>query len=322
MKKILLFVFLFAAAVAQSQSNIELHLSPRLGTKTFALGAVVSAGNYEYKITRLEYYISGIEITHDGGEKTAMTDLYLLVRPAVDSMYDLGSHPHITKVEGIKFSVGVDQAKNHLDPAGYPASHPLAPQNPAMQWGWSAGYRFVAIEGVAGNNFVNTFEVHALGDANYKSLNLATEAENHADGNKTIHLVADYSQVIKSLNVSGGLVVHGSSGAAVTLLNNMAKAVFSAESSVMTIDPMFTGRFLVSPNPATNGQAMVSMNLPAGFDYRLTVTDLAGRVLQNQEIATETQSFSLKNNLNAGAYLVHLWQNERPVAVEKLFINP
>ena len=60
-----------------------------------------------------------------------MTDMYLLVRPAVDSMYDLGSHPDITNVESITFSVGVDQAHNHLDPASYPASHPLAPQNVA-----------------------------------------------------------------------------------------------------------------------------------------------------------------------------------------------
>ena len=322
MKKLLLSCLAFFAlwSVAQAQSNLELHLSPRLGNAPFALNTPVSAGSYDYKITRLEYYISEIKITHDGGQESAMTDMYLLVRPAVDSMYDLGSHPDITNVESITFSVGVDQAHNHLDPASYPASHPLAPQNPAMQWGWSAGYRFVAIEGVAGNNFANIFEIHALGDANYKTVTLSTAAETHPNGDKTIHLVADYAQVLNTINVSAGLIVHGSSGKAVTLMNNMKNVVFTAETSA-TLDPAFEGAFSVSPNPAVSGKAVTAMTLPAGFDYRISLTDLAGRVVLNQPIAAGSQSFAFDQALNAGVYFVHLWQNERPVVVEKLVVT-
>ncbi len=323
MKKLLLSCLAFLAvwSVAQAQNNLELHLSPRLGNAPFALNTPVSAGSYDYKITRLEYYISEIKITHDGGQESAMTDMYLLVRPAVDSMYDLGSHPDITNVESITFSVGVDQAHNHLDPASYPANHPLAPQNPAMQWGWSAGYRFVAIEGKAGTNFANDFEIHALGDANYKTLTLPTTAETHPNGDKTIHLIADYSQVLNSINVSAGLIVHGSTGKAVTLMNNMKNVVFSADAVSMTIDPAFEGAFSVSPNPAVSGKVVASMTLPAGFDYRISLTDLAGRVVLNQPIAAGDQSFAFDQALNAGMYFVHLWQNTRPVVVEKLVVT-
>lgn len=323
MKKLLLSVLsLFALlSVVQAQNKVTLHLSPRLGAAPFALNTPVSAGSYEYKITRLEYYISEIKITHDGGQVTPMTDMYLLVRPAIDSMYDLGTHPDITNVENITFSVGVDQAHNHLDPAAYPANHPLAPQNPAMQWGWSAGYRFVAIEGKAGANFANDYEIHALGDANYKTLTLNTVAENQSNGDKTIHLVADYAQVLNSINVSAGLIVHGSTGKAVTLMNNMKNVVFSAETATMTIDPSFEGTFSVSPNPSATGRVIATMTLPAGFDYRITLTDLAGRVVLNQPLAAANSSFVFENNFNEGVYLVHLWQNERPVAVEKLVIT-
>ncbi len=323
MKKLLLSVLsLFALlSVVQAQNKVTLHLSPRLGAAPFALNTPVSAGSYEYKITRLEYYISEIKITHDGGQVTPMTDMYLLVRPAIDSMYDLGTHPDITNVESITFSVGVDQAHNHLDPAAYPANHPLAPQNPAMQWGWSAGYRFVAIEGKAGTNFANDYEIHALGDANYKTLTLNTVAENQSNGDKTIHLVADYAQVLNSINVSAGLIVHGSTGKAVTLMNNMKNVVFSAETATMTIDPSFEGTFSVSPNPSATGRVIATMTLPAGFDYRITLTDLAGRVVLNQPLAAANSSFVFENNFNEGVYLVHLWQNERPVAVEKLVIT-
>jgi len=321
MKKLLLpaFALLFVLA-AQAQNNIELHLSPRLGTSAFGLNIPVSAGTYNYKITRLEYYISEIKITHDGGQEKALTDLYLLVRPKLDSMYDLGSHPDITNVESITFSVGVDQAHNHLDPATYPANHPLAPQNPEMQWGWAAGYRFVAIEGKAGTNYANTFQIHALGDANYKTLTLSTIAENHPNGDKTIHLIADYAKVISGINVSGGLIVHGSNGAAVTLLNNMKDLVFTAETSAVT-DPAFEGNFVVSPNPAAAGQARATMTLPAGSDYRITLCDLTGRVVLNQAISADRQSFTIGESLSTGVYFVQLWQNERPVVAEKLVIT-
>ena len=56
MKKLLLSVLsLFALlSVLQAQNNVTLHLSPRLGATPFALNTPVSAGSYEYKITRLE----------------------------------------------------------------------------------------------------------------------------------------------------------------------------------------------------------------------------------------------------------------------------
>ncbi|MBL7781079.1 MAG: hypothetical protein JNM22_07670, partial [Saprospiraceae bacterium] len=92
MNKLLLScLFIFHSLwAARAQNNLELHISPRLGTASFALNTPVSAGSYDYKITRLEYYISKIKVVHDGGQETPMTDMYLLVRPAVDSMYDLG----------------------------------------------------------------------------------------------------------------------------------------------------------------------------------------------------------------------------------------
>lgn len=320
MKQLLLSSFvLLVAWSAQSQSNLELHLASYLDTAPFALNTEVSAGNYSYKITRLEYYISEIKITHDGGVVTPITDLYLLVRPAVDSMYDLGSHPEINQVESITFSVGVDQPHNHLDPASYPANHPLAPQNPAMQWGWSAGYRFVAIEGVAGTNFANLFEIHALGDANYKTQTIVTGAEIHPNGDKTIHLNADYSKVIKNINVSGGLIVHGTSGAAVTVLNNMKNLVFSAETSAV-IDPAFEGDFQVSPNPAPAGQLRVGLRLPAGASYRITLSDLTGRVWYDQPVDSDRSSLLLDQQLGNGVYYVQLWQNGRSVASEKLIV--
>ena len=320
MKKLLLSAFLFSVLIpVDAQNNVALLLSQRLGSAPFTLGSPVSAGNYEYKINRLEYYISEIKITHDGGQVTPVADMHLLVRPAADSLYDLGVFPGITTVEGIAFSIGVDEPSNHADPASFPANNPLSPQNPSMHWGWAAGYRFVAMEGVAGNNFANIFEIHALGDVNYKTVALSTLAEN-APGGKVIHLTADYTQVLNSINVAGGLIVHGESGKAVTLMNNMKNLVFSAATSA-TIAPDFKGSFVLSPNPSASGTTVATMALPAGFEYRVTVTDLTGRVLFNKTTDAANTLFAFDHVLNSGVYFLHLWQNERPVAVEKLMVT-
>ncbi len=320
MKKILLSaLFLTAAWSLSAQNHLRLQLAPRLGTAAFQLDAPISAGNYTYTITRLEYYMSGISITHDGGQVTPLSDIHLLVRPVLDSLYDLGAQPGINQVEGITFYIGVDQAYNHLDPSNYPPEHPLAPQDPAMHWGWSAGYRFLAIEGQAGSNLANMYQIHALGDANYKSITLSTQTEATLDGH-TIHLIADYAKVLTNIDVSGGLIEHSTSGPVVTLIKNM-NLVFSAQTSG-TIDPAFKGSLTLSPNPAPAGQTVVTMDLPAGADYRLTVTDLLGRVVQTQQLSAGRQHFAITNDLQTGTYFVQLWQDGRPVCTEKLIVAP
>ncbi|MBL7807902.1 MAG: T9SS type A sorting domain-containing protein [Saprospiraceae bacterium] len=324
MKKGFLLSILLASAFAViAQNEVMLHLAPRLGTAVFSLNQTIDhpGGTYQMKYTRFEFYISEIKITHDGGQVTPCTDLTLLVRPALDSMYSLGQLPGISNVEAITFSVGVPQALNHADPSLQPAGSPLAPQNPEMHWGWSAGYRFAAIEGYAGTNLSQNFQIHSLGDANYKTQTIATDAEQVSPNMKMIHLIADYSQAVKSINISGGLVVHGTTGAAVTLLNNFKNVVFKADASSAVVDPTFGGAFSVAPNPVRNAAPQVSFSLPTGNDYALTVTDLTGKVIARRTLATgENQSILLDKMPTAGLYFVHLWQNSLPVVVEKLVV--
>lgn len=324
MKNICLLLLLAASfSAASAQNEIMLHLAPRLGNKVFTLGLVVDhpGGTYQMKYTRFEYYISEIKITHDGGQIEPCTGTTLLVRPALDSMYSLGQMPGITNVEAITFSIGVPQALNHLDPASYPPGDPLAPQNPAMQWGWTAGYRFCAIEGDAGTNLAQHFEIHSLGDANYKTQTIMTDAEQVSPDMKMIHIIADYQQAVKSVNISTGPIVHGTTGMAVTVLNNFNTVVFKAETSSGVIAPTFEGAFSVAPNPVRDAAPMVNFSLMAGNDYMLTVTDLMGKTVARQTLAAgENQSLVLEKMPSTGLFFIHLWQNGSPVAVEKLVV--
>ncbi|MEO6189806.1 MAG: MbnP family protein [Saprospiraceae bacterium] len=324
MKKTLLYLsFIMISQLLCAQSEIILHIAPRLGSDLFGLNKSTNAVGftYPYKITRLDYYISEIKITHDGGQVTPVDGLFLLVRPVVDSMYTLGILADINKVENIIFSVGVDPQHNHLDPATYGPTHPLAPKNPEMQWGWSAGYRFVAIEGNAGKTFNQHFEVHAIGDANYKTVTINTEAEEISPNLKMIHLNADYSQILKSINVSSGLILHGSSGAAVTLLNNMNKLVFTAEGVTATLDPAFKGSVSIAPNPTSFDNVHIDFNLEKGNQYAVEVYNSIGNRIIYKSILSGNSNLTLNQLDKSGLYFVRLLQNNRAVFVDKLIIS-
>ena len=70
-----------------------------------------------------------------------------------------------------------------------------------MHWGWSSGYRFVALEGKSGTTSANqNLELHGLEDVNYFHLTITT-AGTTSGSDKVIELNADYIQALKNINI-------------------------------------------------------------------------------------------------------------------------
>ena len=150
------------ASVLYAQTPVELQIRHKLGSSDFAFSSATTnnLGN-NFNVTRLEYYLSKISIKHDGGTVTNIPNHYILANGSTNVADALGSYP-ITSVEAITFYIGVDSPANNADPSLHPAGHPLEPKTPSMHWGWSTGYRFVAMEGMAGSSLGQAYEVHAL----------------------------------------------------------------------------------------------------------------------------------------------------------------
>src|SRR5690606_23624170 len=160
----LLLLLLAGCTDAFAQTPVELHISHMLGANGLAFGSTAhnDLGN-DFNVSRLEYYISKIQIHHDGGMTTDVYDHYILADGGQDVTDDLGSF-NITTVESISFHIGVDAPINNADPALQPPGHPLALKTPSMHWGWASGYRFVAMEGKSGSGLSQSYEIHALGN--------------------------------------------------------------------------------------------------------------------------------------------------------------
>lgn len=124
------------------------------------------------------------------------------------------------------------------------------------------------------------------------------------------------------MDVSGGLIVHGETGHAVTLMNNFASRVFFPEGQipVNTIDPNFEGKFQIQPNPSREKTTNVILNLPQNGEYELKLTDLMGRVLQYQKISSGNHNITFTNQ-QSGVYFIHLWKEGAPVAYQKWMIK-
>lgn len=320
MRTLLLSIFGLFSLTAISQSELVLRIDHTVGNNPLEQNVEYTEPDqgYNFSITRLQYYVSEIEITHDGGQKTLIEDTWLLVDALTQTDYSLGSH-NISSVEAVTYSIGVDEAHNHLDPTQYEEGHPLAPQNPAMHWGWAAGYRFVCLEGKTGMNLILTYQIHALGDDNYFQLGMETGAMNE-EGKLVIPVIADYMGMYKNIDVSGGLIEHSETGVAVTLLENISNNVYSPTYFTGVNETSFKGSFAVGPNPSTNGTSRVLLTLPSNNHYQLSVFDITGKQIQSEDLRGGNYSIEI-NPGQPGIYFVRLSQNGSSVSTEKLVVT-
>ena len=319
MKRILLLslAFFMLNAPVFSQNTVKLNINHELGLVPFAfnIGAQNNIGD-DFKITRLEYYLSQFTLVHDGGMETNINNVYALVDASEGTVIDLGSH-NITSVEAIKFYIGVDAATNHLDPASYDASHALAPKSPSMHWGWSSGYRFAALEGNGSSSYNQSIELHGLGDNNYYQAEIPVTAT--ATNNEVIvDVYADYTRALENISVNSGVFKHGFDGAARTLLFNLSKNVFNSFST-STIDFSEVNNFNVFPNPTT-GQTNISIETTEDFNYQVLITDVLGKTIElitdvksNQPISTQID--------NSGLYFVQLVKDGQTIITKKLLVQ-
>lgn len=321
MKNLVLFLtaFLMLNTSSFAQNNIQFRINHKLGEADFAMQTAAKNNiDHDFKVSRLEYYISEITITHDGGTTSSIDDLWLLVRANEDTQVDLGDHD-INTVEKVSFSIGVDEAHNHLDPTAYEASHPLAPQFPSMHWGWTSGYRFVAFEGNGGSAFNQQFQLHGLEDNNYFQTEVALNLIADSD-QILIDLDADYTRALEDITVNSGVIVHGGYGAAKQCLENFRDFVFSpAAGTTSTIDFSEVSKFDVFPNPAKE-QATIVLETSQDLTYQVLVTDILGKQIMFFDSVNSNSRLDLELE-QAGLYFINLIKEGQAVIVQKLLVQ-
>lgn len=322
MKKTTILSLLFLACTLSSvaQKKVTLTIKHMLGTTPFAFGKTATNDlGQNFTINRVDYYISQIAIIHDGGKLMTVPNKYILASGSANVNEELGTFA-VTNVEGIKFYIGVESPTNNADPALWPSTHPLAPKSPSMHWGWSAGYRFVALEGKAGSSLTTPFEMHGLGNFNYFQQTVMAAGVN-SGSNVTINLDADYVEAVHGINVAAGPIDHGVDATDLDVIENFRDRVFKPGTGLPTsikAEEQAGATVSIYPNPGkgvfqlhvgTNGTPVVAAK----------VIDVTGREIMNIDLeqgrATE---FHIQTK---GLYLVKLYSGNGTVSTQKVIVD-
>ena len=323
MKKIITTIFiLLVVLAANAQTNVIFNIEHLLKDKGFRLNqAATTNTNTNFSVSRLQYYISNISIIHDGGTVTPATGVYILVDAVNDVIQDLGSY-NVTTIEGIKFSIGVNQPVNNQDPTKWPSNHPLSPQVPSMHWGWQAGYRFVAMEGKEGANLSNGFELHALGNNYYYDIQIPLSGQD-IFGQQHITLKADYTRALENINIVGGKIVHGEETETIDLLRNFRDFVFTSQTGASNVlasvnNVLAPAALDMYPNPS-NGTVSFDITDKSVNITSIQISDITGKVVEN--IAVNDFETAQTTLTTQGVYIVSLMNGTNSLLTKKLVIQ-
>ncbi len=327
---LLLALALAASTHAQTTNQIILSFSHRAGGDSLVLNETVFNiwNGKAVSLSRADFYVSEIEMFHSTPpiHHTPLTDQYLLVSAkSPDTKFDLGTWP-VDALHGVYLRFGVPKAVNHNDPAAWPNDHPLAPKNPTMHWGWSAGYIFMAINGKVDNDNDGIpeayFEYHSLGDTLYQRTQV--DGGNLAqNGVLRLNFVLDYVQLFKNLDLDPYLYVHGSGALNRTMLTNAATQKFITLPTLTATGDLSENsrRVQTAPNPAT-AETQISWDLPAAGPLQLIVTNTLGQTVHTRTSLPASGAIRLETaTLPNGLYQCGFSENGELVARKTLFVQ-
>jgi hypothetical protein len=130
-----------------TEQMLSIHMHTKVGNQLANYNTVYTdASGRKFNISDFRYYISNIILIKSDNSEYPISGKVLLINPN-DDLYNLAKVP-VGSYKGFKFTLGLDSATNHMDPATYPSSDPLSIQTPSIHWSWNSGYIFLKMEGL------------------------------------------------------------------------------------------------------------------------------------------------------------------------------
>lgn len=316
MKKIYIAAFsMLTALTLNAQKNVFLTLSPKNAGVDLQLATdIPNLNGVLFNLDHFDYYLSGLHIIHDGGQDLDLSDTVFLVEPNNHVLY-LG-YLNVTDIEQINFATGVPAVINTssspdaIDISAYPAGHPLSFQEPSMHWGWTAGYMHMIIGGEADSNndgIVDyTFELHNVGDNNYRYVQLPVVETNTSVTQMDIYVNCHVDAWIKDIPIETVGILHGSTGYNMEVMKNVeTETVFdqSATASVPNVYENVGDLFFTSGSTSVNVRWENVQNARS-----FTMTDLSGKVIETGNVDAANGSLIVEN-LSSGIYLFQIFDS-------------
>lgn len=307
-KRLLLACTLALGATGSSfaQVDVNLNLEHKFGTYDFAYGTTYILNGTAIEFTRVQYYLSGFELTHDGGQTTALPEAYVLGSGNMSS-YSLGQ-ANVTTVEGLDFDLGVDYARNHMGTSNWPAQHPLSSQSPTMDWDWPSGYFFFTISGKVdntGDGVPNAgFDLHGIGDALLTDVAGFTGLNATAGPSVELSLYVNIADWMLNMDLlSIGFNHDAGIGNTTVASNTNTETVFTLDAfagieSVEVKESNIYADYTVAYAPT------IYYDLTTTNNVDISVIDMSGRVVLEDKDQNFEGNYFIRKELLTGSYLI------------------
>jgi hypothetical protein len=217
--------------------KLQLHLHANVDTNEVDLGTTyANAAGRNISLSSIRYYISNVKMIDQTGAIVSIPGTILVSPPTEE--YELGEIP-VGTYKSITFDVGVAAADNHSDPASKSSTDPLHTQSPSMNFGTTDGYVFADLEGMvdtssAGTSAPNAAFSYKIGtDALRKTVTMPVHSSLYtvtANNNITVHIIADFSVMLRGLDMKTIRTVTPQSDLHdATLISNNISSMFTYE---------------------------------------------------------------------------------------------
>lgn len=312
MKNLLTLVFLVLGAIVFGQKNVFVTISPKFSGSDLALGTdYTSMNGVVLNLDHFDYYISNVHIIHDGGLDLDLSDTIFLVEPQNHILY-LGFRD-VTTIEQLNFSIGVPSNINTsagaqaIDISVYPHGHPLSFQEPSMYWGWTAGYMHMIIGGLADSNNDGIadaiFELHNLGNENFKNIQLPVIQTNASNDLINIALNCNVDYWIKDIAIESVGIMHGSTGPNMETMNNVNDEPVFTQPSTASAQQLANAKGTMYAVQESTTVHVYWSDINNTSSY--VVTDMNGKQIEVGAAEGNKGSISL-TELTSGIYFFHL----------------
>ena len=305
MKKIILLTFLTLInySIKGQNKEIVVEINHLYDGEVLNFDSTYIVGNnIPIRFDRIEYYIHLNSLISNQNIATDLIDKYILVN-ANQNNYNIGEIELLDDdLISLNFNIGVEYNLNHADPTLQDSGHPLAPQFPSMHWGWAAGYRFAALEGMIDKNqdsvMETVFQYHPVDDSYYSdtiTCNGIIENEN----NVTIFINANYDRLIENIGTDEGGVYHGIHEENGLLMDNFSRNnVFTVPENLNLKETYISNA--VFPNPFSN---TIQLNLNENSIVK--VYNSLGILVDEYKLDKGQQQINTQTLLN-GLYILYI----------------
>ena len=274
------------------QKNIFLNIEHVFVGAPFELETIYTHPSGDsYSFDYLNYYVSDVIITHDGGQVFTCLPSVFLVTTENHLLY-LGGY-EVENIEHVEFTLGVPTRFNNQDGAeaidisAYPETDPLSFQSPSMYWGWAFGYMHVVTAGWP------LFELHNVGLQLAKQVSIDVIPTETSSSQIDIELYCNIDRWFNSIDLTGGMLVsHGPGPENVQMMSNLLTEEVFTMSAQASIGEQYLSNALVF----FNDKGLHVNNLPVQTQS-IVVTDQMGRKIREKKISNQTETlFELKDS--------------------------